>query len=135
MTLVAKPAVRDALQVDGLMNQHEARASKRLGDQMGATFIFDLCAKGLKDSLELAQREERKCTEVKEDNMSCISRRRDIFGGSKLMDVETTRPIIQSPTPPVAARPTPIGRIPRRACAPKKKNIGGRRAMEERLGT
>ena len=67
------------MNVEELMKKYEVLGGESLPEDLRVTVIIDLCAKDLKEHLELITR-EMKYKEVLEEIMSFVERKRDLFG-------------------------------------------------------
>ena len=79
---------KNLMHVEELMKKYEALGGQALPDDLRVTVIIDLCTKDLKEHLELITR-EMLYKEVRDDIMSYVERKRDLFGGQlKAMEID-----------------------------------------------
>ena len=79
---------KNLMHVEELMKRYEVLAGSELPEDLRVTVIIDLCTKDLKEHLELMTR-EMKYKEVRDEIMSYVERKRDLFGSQlKAMEVD-----------------------------------------------
>ena len=79
---------KNLMNVEELMKKYEVLGGESLPEDLRVTVIIDLCTKDFKEHLELITR-EMKYREVREEIMSFVERKRDLFGTQlKAMEVD-----------------------------------------------
>ena len=79
---------KNLMNVEELMKRYEVLGGEPLPEDLRVTVIIDLCTKDLKEHLELITR-EMKYKEVRDEIMSYVERKRDLFGNQlKAMEVD-----------------------------------------------
>ena len=79
---------KNLMNVDEFMKKYEVLGGDPLPEDLRVTVIIDLCTKDLKEHLELITR-EMKYKEVRDEIMSYVERKRDLFGTQlKAMEVD-----------------------------------------------
>ena len=79
---------KNLMHVEELMKRYEVLGGEPLPEDLRVTVIIDLCTKDLKEHLELITR-EMKYKEVRDEIMSYVERKRDLFGNQlKAMEVD-----------------------------------------------
>ena len=79
---------KNLMHTEELMKRYEVLGGEPLPEDLRVTVIIDLCTKDLKEHLELITR-EMKYKEVRDEIMSYVERKRDLFGNQlKAMEVD-----------------------------------------------
>jgi hypothetical protein len=80
---------KNLMHVEELMKKYEILGGAELPEDLKVIVIIDLCTKDLKEHLELIAK-EMKYKEVRDEIMSYVERKRDLFGNQlKAMDVDS----------------------------------------------